>query len=137
MAARGTTRRVRNRIAPPNTLVAYLRVSTEEQANSGAGLGAQRATIEAEAERRGATIVEWCIDAGLSGKSMDRPALATALKHVQERRAEGIIVAKLDRLSRSLRDFAELMSEAKAGKWNIVAIDLNIDLSSPTGEFMA
>jgi Resolvase, N terminal domain len=46
-------------------------------------------------------------------------------------------VAKLDRLSRSLRDFAELMSRAQAQRWNLVALDLGIDLSTASGEFMA
>ena len=49
----------------------------------------------------------------------------------------GIVVAKLDRLSRSLKDFALLMERAQKRGWNLVACDLGIDLSSPSGEFMA
>jgi DNA invertase Pin-like site-specific DNA recombinase len=51
--------------------------------------------------------------------------------------ATGIIVAKLDRLSRSLLDFARLMAKAQKEGWNLVALDLGIDLSTPAGEFMA
>ena len=46
-------------------------------------------------------------------------------------------MAKLDRLSRSLADFANLMARAQTRGWNLVACDLGIDLSSPSGEFMA
>jgi DNA invertase Pin-like site-specific DNA recombinase len=47
------------------------------------------------------------------------------------------VVAKLDRLSRSLVDFAGLLAEAQAGGWNLVALDLGVDLSTPSGEFLA
>ncbi|MFD6712351.1 recombinase family protein [Micromonospora chalcea] len=128
--------RIRN--APANTAVAYLRVSTEEQAESGAGLAAQRAAIEAEAARRGWTIVAWKEDAGVSGKSLDgREGLAEALELVESRLAETLVVAKLDRLSRSLIDFAALMDRARAKRWNLIALDLGIDLSTPAGEFLA
>ena len=46
-------------------------------------------------------------------------------------------MAKLDRLSRSLKDFALLMERAQKRGWNLVACDLGIDLSTPAGEFMA
>src|SRR5215213_6077825 len=128
----------RTKNAPASTAVAYLRVSTDEQAESGAGLDAQRAAIEAEATRRGWTITEWHVDAGVSGKSLNgRPALADALDAVRGRRAAALVVAKLDRLSRSLLDFAGLMADAQREKWNLVALDLGIDLSTPAGEFMA
>ncbi|MER7589345.1 recombinase family protein [Micromonospora sp. NPDC127501] len=124
--------------APANTAVAYLRVSTEEQAESGAGLAAQRAAIQAEADRRGWTIVAWKEDAGVSGKSLDgREGLAEALELVESRQAETLVVAKLDRLSRSLIDFAALMDRARAKRWNLIALDLGIDLSTPAGEFLA
>lgn len=51
--------------------------------------------------------------------------------------AAGLVVAKLDRLSRSLKDFAMLMERAQKKGWNLVACDLGIDLSTPAGEFMA
>lgn len=121
-----------------STVVAYLRVSTDEQADSGAGLDAQRAAIEAEASRRGWTIAAWHVDAAASGKSLNgRPALAAALDAVRSRQAAALVVAKLDRLSRSLLDFAGLMASAQREGWNLVALDLGIDLSTPAGEFMA
>lgn len=124
--------------ADPTTVVAYTRVSTDEQASSGAGLAAQETAIRAEVERRGWTLLEVYTDAGFSGKSITRrPALTDALDAVETGRAGGLVVAKLDRLSRSLLDFAALMERAQQRGWNLVALDLGIDLSTPAGEFLA
>ena len=51
--------------------------------------------------------------------------------------AQVLVVSKLDRLSRSLLDFAGLMGRAQSEGWNLVALDLGIDLSTPGGEFLA
>ena len=126
------------RSANPSHVIGYVRVSTEDQATSGAGLDAQRAAIAAEVDRRGWTLIGTHVDAGVSGKSLaGRPALAAALRDVEEGVASTLVVAKLDRLSRSLLDFAGLMQRAQRGRWNLVALDLGIDLSTPAGEFLA
>jgi len=131
--ARGKTRVQ----ADPSNVVAYLRVSTEEQADSGLGLAAQRATIGAEVERRGWTVVAWHEDAGVSGKTLGRPGLAAALADVEQGRAAAVVAAKLDRLSRSVMDFAGLMDRAQRGGWSLVALDLGVDTSTASGEAMA
>ena len=118
--------------------VGYRRVSTIEQAESGAGLAAQQTIIEAEAARRGWVLVAVHTDEAASGKSIvGRIALEAAIEAVESGRADVLVVAKLDRLSRSLLDFANLMARAQAKGWNLVALDLGIDLSTPAGEFMA
>lgn len=115
-----------------------MRVSTAEQLGSGAGLDAQRAAIEREAAHRGWELVEFCTDAAASGRSITgRPALDRALRAVEGGEADVLIVAKLDRLSRSLLDFAELMARAQQRGWILVALDLGLDLSTPAGEFLA
>jgi DNA invertase Pin-like site-specific DNA recombinase len=120
------------------SVVGYVRVSTSEQANSGAGLEAQRAAIEAEAERRGWELVRTLEDAGASGKSLSgRPGLRDALEAVERGEAQALVVAKLDRLSRSLLDFASLMERARKRDWSLVALDLGVDTSTPSGEMMA
>jgi DNA invertase Pin-like site-specific DNA recombinase len=122
----------------PLKAVGYLRVSTAEQADSGAGLAAQRAAVQAEAQRRGWVLLEVYVDAAVSGKAIaGREALAQALDAVKAGDADVLIVSKLDRLSRSLLDFAEIMRRAQAEGWNLVALDLGIDLSTPAGEFLA
>lgn len=117
------------------TVRAYVRVSTDSQAASGHGLDAQRKTIAAEADRRGWEDVVWYVDGGFSGKDLDRPAMTDLLSVI--RRGDVLVIAKLDRLSRSLSDFAALMERAQHQRWNVVALDLGIDLSTPNGEFMA
>ena len=121
-------------------MIGYLRVSTEEQASSGLGLEAQRETIQRYADAHGWDVV-WYEDAGLSAKSLDRPQLQAALTrlHVTPKRrdVDGIVVAKLDRLSRSVVDFAGVLELARAKKWALVAIDLGVDTSTPTGELVA
>jgi DNA invertase Pin-like site-specific DNA recombinase len=119
-------------------IVGYVRVSSEQQAESGAGLVAQRRAIQGEADRRGWELVEIFEDAGASGKLIHgRPGLSAALEALESHRAETLIVAKLDRLSRSLVDFAALMERSRRMTWNIVALDLGVDTSTPSGEMMA
>ena len=118
--------------------VGYIRVSTTEQAENGVGLDAQRAQIEAECERRGWTLVAIHEDRGESGKALrGRPGLAAALTMIEDGDADTLVVAKLDRLSRSLIDFATLLQSAHDQGWNLVALDLGIDLGTPAGEFLA
>lgn len=128
--------RSRKSTADPAAVVGYVRVSTDEQAVSGLGLAAQRAAIDAECARRGWTLVAVHEDA-LSGKNLNRPGMAAALVAVESGAASAIVVAKLDRLSRSLVDFASLMARAQSSGWNLVALDLGIDLTTAAGEFMA
>ena len=80
--------------------LAYLQVSTEEQAASGNGLHAQRSTVIAEAERRGWP-VEVVADEGASGKNVNKH-LRDCLDQLEAGRADALIVAKMDRLARSV-----------------------------------
>jgi DNA invertase Pin-like site-specific DNA recombinase len=94
--------------------IAYLRVSTAEQGRSGLGLEAQQATIERYAKSEGLTVSEWFTEVQ-SGKRVsdtlhERPQLAAALKIGKERKIP-IIVAKLDRLSRSVHFISGLMEQ--------------------------
>lgn len=117
-------------------VIGYLRVSTDEQARSGLGLDVQRAAINAQATAHGWT-VEWVVDDGASAKSLDRPGLRGALETLAARRAEAIVVAKLDRLSRSMHDFSGLLDTAQRQKWAVIALDMGIDTSTMTGRLVA
>jgi DNA invertase Pin-like site-specific DNA recombinase len=115
-----------------------LRVSTGEQADRGAGLGAQTRAIEAEAERRDWDLLDLRVERGVSGKSMkNRPELAEALRLVESGEAEVLVVHSVSRLSRSLLDFAAVMEKAQKQHWNLVALDIGLDLSTPAGAFTA
>ncbi|MEZ0494627.1 recombinase family protein [Kineococcus sp. TBRC 1896] len=120
---------------PPRAL-GYLRVSTEEQASSGAGLAAQRAALEAEAQRRGWDL-ELVEDAGYSAKNLNRPALTEALTRLDAHRADVLMVTKLDRLSRSVHDFTGLLDRAQRRGWSLVCLDLGVDTTTPAGELQA
>jgi len=119
------------------TVVAYLRVSTEEQAVSGLGLADQRAVIAAEAERRGWDSIEYVTDDGYSAKSLARPGITEALDRLSAGKAGVLVVAKLDRLSRSVHDFTGLIARAKREGWELNVLDLALDTSTPNGKFMA
>ena len=119
-------------------VVGYIRVSTDEQGASGLGLEAQRRLIEEECRRRGWDLVQTFEDAGASGKSLGgRPALSGALEAVRSHSSDALVVAKLDRLSRSLLDFATLMEAARKEGWALVALDLGVDTTTPAGEMLA
>jgi DNA invertase Pin-like site-specific DNA recombinase len=66
-----------------------------------------------------------------------RPGLLDALTTVEGNQPSGLVVAKLDRLSRSLLDFAALMERARRNHWSLVALDLGVDTTTPAGEMMA
>ncbi len=83
----------------------YVRVSTDEQGRSGLGLDAQQDAIVAECERRGWQLAEVVEDVGYSGKSLNRPGIESALGKLKAGETDVLIVAKLDRLSRSIKDF--------------------------------
>jgi DNA invertase Pin-like site-specific DNA recombinase len=118
-------------------VIGYVRVSTEEQAVSGAGLEAQRRAILAECRRRGWELVEMIEDGGYSAKDMKRPGVQEALRALEAGEATALVVAKLDRLSRSMLDFAALMATAQKQHWALVALDCAVDTSTPAGEAMA
>lgn len=137
--SRSASRRTRRTEAPAGTAVGYLRVSTDEQAASGAGLAAQRDAITRYAAARGWTITAWHEDAGVSGSlaPAERPGLAAALEAVHNGTAERLIVAKVDRLSRRFRDSIELMETAAEEGWPLVFADIDADLTSSSGRMTA
>ena len=90
--------------------IGYVRVSTEEQAKSGLGLEAQIAKIKAYAELFDIELTEIIMDEGISGKTLDREGLQRAIKILKDKKAEGMVIAKLDRLTRNVADLGTLVS---------------------------
>jgi DNA invertase Pin-like site-specific DNA recombinase len=88
-------------------VIAYLRVSTKGQGESGLGLEAQRSAVEAYAKQSGATLIMAYTEVE-SGKLADRPELAKALAHAKRSKAT-LVVAKLDRLARNVAFLSALM----------------------------
>lgn len=120
----------------PLRAIGYLRVSTAEQADSGAGLDAQRVALSAAARERGWSL-EFLADEGVTaGDSLTdgRPGLTVALGLLEAGRADVLMVSKLDRLSRSVAHGAGLLELAGRQGWAVVALDLAVDTSTPAGE---
>lgn len=117
-------------------VIGYIRVSTDDQATNGHGLNAQRDALETEAARRGWELT--IIEEAASGKSVkNRPVLCGALEALRRHEADALAVAKLDRLSRSVVDFAALLERARREGWAVIASDIGVDTTTPSGELVA
>ncbi len=148
----------------PVPAIGYIRVSTAEQASSGLGLEAQRAAITDACRVRHLELLDVLTDAGVSSVAADRPGLTAALTAVEacqptqttlarQTRARGkaqdgrqqaaappdtspvLVVAKLDRLARSLSTYAQLLDRARRNGWHLLALDAP-DATTPHGEAM-
>jgi DNA invertase Pin-like site-specific DNA recombinase len=121
----------------PQRMLAYLRVSTDEQAMSGLGLDGQRAALERAFAYRGWELVDTIRDEGISGSTLERPGLMRALEMLVAGDADGLVVAKLDRLSRSMRDFCELIEWFEEAERALVMLEPDVDTSTPAGRAVA
>lgn len=117
--------------------IGYLRVSTNEQGDSKLGLEWQEATIRAEVDRRGWELVDLRFDVA-SGKSLrKRDELGRTLRDLRDGNADALVVAKLDRLSRSVLDFASVMETAATEGWSLAVLDLGVDTTTTNGKLIA
>src|SRR5215472_7665153 len=89
--------------------VGYVRVSTDKQADRGVSLEAQADKIRAMAVVHNAELLDIIVDGGESAKSLQRPDMERLLALVDNKRVEAVIVAKLDRLTRSVKDLCTLL----------------------------
>src|SRR5688572_22184515 len=118
--------------------IGYVRVSTDEQHHGGAGITAQKTAIKAECERRGWQLLRIVgEDAGASSATLERAGLQRALDVLDRGAAEVLVVAKLDRLSRSVAQGAQVMDRAQRKGWALVALDFGLDTTTPAGEMVA
>lgn len=114
-------------------VVGYVRVSTDEQGESGLGLEAQREVIESACESRGLQLVEVIEDSGFSGGTLERPGLQRALLLIAEGKAEGLIASNLDRVSRSMVGFGRLVEWFEDSEAALVLLDQGVDTSTAAG----
>ncbi len=118
-------------------VVGYIRVSTEGQAEGGVSLEAQRAKLVAYCTALDLELVAVEVDAGVSAKTLDRPALQRALATLRDGAADALLVAKLDRLTRSVRDLGELVDfYFAAGRWALLSVADSIDTRSAAGRLV-
>jgi DNA invertase Pin-like site-specific DNA recombinase len=117
-------------------VVGYIRVSTEGQAEEGVSLEAQRAKLEAFAVAADLQLVAIREDAGVSAKTLARPALQAALADLREGRADALLVTKLDRLTRSVRDLGALLENYFASRFSLLSIADSVDTRTAGGRLV-
>ena len=116
--------------------IGYVRVSTGQQAEEGVSLAAQAEKVRAMATVQGAELLEMIIDGGESAKSMNRPGLKRALDMVMAGKVQALIVAKLDRLTRSVKDLCELLELFERRGVALISVAESLDTSSAAGRLV-
>jgi len=111
-------------------VIGYTRVSTEDQ-EDGAGLDAQAFAIRTAATQRGWDVE--IVQEVVSGRKglHQRPVLSGVLARL--RKGDVLVVAKGDRLARSLMTLSRLLEDSDSRGWSLIALDLGVDTSTPAG----
>jgi len=117
-------------------VIRYVRVSTNEQAENGVSLAAQKQKIRTYCEGDGWQCIAVVRDDGYSAEDLKRPGLQQILDEVpsKTRRFSGIVVTKLDRITRSVRDLVRLTDLADKHKVALVSIQEAVDTGTATGK---
>ena len=112
-------------------LIGYIRVSTNQQAESGLGLADQEHKIRSYCETYDFNLVDIIVDAGTSAKDLNRAGIQEVIKRASSDEIDGVIVAKLDRLTRSMRDLHHLLDTTfKSTKLHSVNEQINTESAS-------
>lgn len=116
--------------------VAYVRVSTDQQADEGSSLAAQADRCRAYASLYDVTVVAVVEDAGHSGATLNRPGLQKALAMIAGGMADCILIPKLDRLTRSVAHLGELLDWLDDGGASLLSVAESIDGRSASGRMI-
>ena len=116
-------------------LIGYARVSTLDQAEHGVSLEEQRHRIGQYVAAHGHALVSVEEDAGVSGKTLARPAFQRALRRLRNGEADGLVAIKLDRFTRSIRDAIDLVGRADREGWSLHSLGESLDTSNAVGRF--
>jgi DNA invertase Pin-like site-specific DNA recombinase len=119
--------------------ICYVRVSTLDQAEEGVSLAAQEEKTRAFCVARGWDCAGVIRDEGVSGGTLDRPGLQEALDRCRRGEAQVLVVLKLDRLTRSVKDLGELLDEVfnpEDGPADFASVEDNFDTSTANGRLV-
>lgn len=116
--------------------VGYIRVSSEDQAQSGLSLEHQRAKIEAYALATDLHLVGVIEDAGKSGKSLNREGVQKVLSMVRRGEVQAVVVLRLDRLTRSVRDLGELVELFDKTGAALISVQDSINTKTAAGRLV-
>ena len=117
----------------------YCRVSTDMQAQHGLSLDAQQEMIKRYAADRGWAVDEIWVDGGYSAKNTERPAFRAMAKAIKQSQGQigAVVVSKLDRLTRSLKDLLHINEDILAPSGcNLVAVLDGINTFEPTSKML-
>jgi site-specific DNA recombinase len=114
--------------------IAYIRVSTDKQADKGHSLQAQQEKVNAYASLYDLDIIDYVIETG-SAKNLNRDGLQGALAQIKAGQADALIVVKLDRLTRSVADLGYLV-ESYFSKAGLLSVSEQIDTRSASGRLV-
>lgn len=117
--------------------VGYTRVSTGGQAVDGFSLGSQERVIRGEVGRRGWVLGEVVVEAASGRSAGNRGELQRVVGVLAAGGADVLVVARLDRLARSLIDLLTLMDRAEREGWALLILSPMVDMSDPFGRCMA
>lgn len=117
-------------------VIGYIRVSSTQQAEEGASLAAQQAKLQQYAELYGHELVSVVCDAGESAKSLKRPGIQQALAALEAGEAQGLLVCKLDRLTRSVKDLGTLLDRYFSTRFALFSVGDAIDTTSAAGRLV-
>ena len=121
----------------PTRAVAYVRVSTLQQADEGVSLEAQTDRLKQYAKLYELELVDVVVDAGASAATLDRPGLKRALGMLKSDAADALLVVKLDRLTRSLRDLGTLVETYfTSGRWALLSMGEQVDTRTAGGRLV-
>ena len=114
----------------------YIRVSTEDQAREGFSLGEQEEKLKQLCDYKGYKVYKVYCDAGISAKDMEhRPKFQEMLKDMKDGKINYIVAYKLDRVTRSVRDLEELISQLEKYNTYLVCDRDDVNTSTANGRF--
>lgn len=138
--ARGTDTATDRGMVKLPRIIGYVRVSTDKQADSGLSLEAQVAKLRAYAVAMDLDLVDVVVDAGVSAKNLARPGLGRVIAMLDAGEVDGLLVAKLDRLTRSVRDLGDLVdryfSDRAHTPRTLLSVGDSIDTRSAAGRLV-
>jgi site-specific DNA recombinase len=116
--------------------VAYVRVSSQEQASEGFSLPVQEKRLRAYAASMEWNLAEVIVDAGISAGTLKRPGVQRLLAGLRDRSIGRVLIVKLDRMTRSVRDLGPLLDAFAAADASLVSLGESLDTGSASGRLM-
>ncbi|OHE55177.1 MAG: hypothetical protein A2027_00720 [Thermodesulfovibrio sp. RBG_19FT_COMBO_41_18] len=117
-------------------IVGYVRVSSDKQADAGMSLEVQESQIIKYAELYDIGLGEIIVDAGESAKSLKRPGMLRLIELMDSNLCQGVLIVKLDRLTRSVKDLCYLLERYFSKDKVLISVQEKIDTNSAMGRMV-